>query len=292
MARFPRWFYPHDLGQGVVVQPTDSPRGKTDPARFRAKHAPYWNAILRGVGGSLEGLRVLDAGCFEGYWSVEAARAGASEAIGFDLRPEHVEQARFVARAAGLPNVRFEVADLYALDRWGPFDVVFLFGVLYHVDRPVELLRLARSVTRRLVAVNTVILPLDEPVLQVRYEDPGMELNAAGDMLVMVPTPSAVVRMLRHAGFRNVRMIRPAPDGNEAYLKWQRAVFLAEPAPEGEREGPPADVLASMEGRQGEPMLRRMESAASHASLGGILRRKIGRWLGGDRPPRIEAPLE
>jgi tRNA (mo5U34)-methyltransferase len=291
LRRFPRWFYPHDLGQGIVVQPTDSQRGKTDPARFRAKHAPYWKAILQGCGGSLEGLRVLDAGCFEGYWTIEAAKAGAAEAVGFDLRPEHVEQARFVARAVGLPNARFEVCDLFDLERLGTFDVIFLFGVLYHVDRPVELLQKARSICRRLLVVNTKILPLDEPVLQVRYEDPGQELNAATHPLVMVPSASAVVRMMRHAGFREVGVVRPAADGNEAYIRYRRAVFLGKPNETGAPEAPPAGTLTGVEGRQGEKSLSTVPSAADRMSAGLWFRRKWARLKSkGKRPPETEAP--
>lgn len=289
LRRFPRWFYPHDLGQGIVVETTDSQRGRTDPARFRAKHAPNWKAILHAVGGDLKGLRVLDAGCFEGYWTVEAARAGASEAVGIDLRPEHVEQARFVARAIGLPNARFEVCDLFDIERLGEFDVIFLFGVLYHVDRPVELLLAARRMCRRLLVVNTKIVPLDEAVLQVRYEDPGQELNAAVHPLVMVPSASAVVRMMRHAGFTDVGVVRPAPDGNEAYIRYRRAVFLGRPNATGQPEPPPPSE--KVVGRQGEKTLSTVESAADRMRFRTWLRRRWTRLLsGGRRPPRTEAP--
>ncbi len=289
LKRFPRWFYPFDLGQGVRVTPNASPVGTVDPERFRAGHAPMWEAVLGACGGSLEGLSVLDAGCFQGYWTLEAARAGAARAVGFDARPEPVEQARFCARAIGLPNASFETGDLLDIGRFGAFDVVFLFGVLYHVDRPVEFLDRVRRVTRRLVVVNTDVLPLDEPVIQLRYEDPAMELNAAGGALVTVPSVSAVVRMLRHVGFGGVEVLPPAPGGAEAYRRWRRAIFLARPTPDGKPEPPPPEVLAGMRRGHGERKLSWIPSALDRAPLGAILRRKLRRLLGRRRPPRSEA---
>jgi SAM-dependent methyltransferase len=286
VRRFPRWFYPFDLGQGVRVEPTDSPLGKVNAAGYVRKHAPLWKAVLDACGGSFEGLSVLDAGCFQGYWSIEAARAGASRVVGFDLREEHVEQARFCARAIGLPNVEFRRAELFDLATMGTFDVVLLFGVLYHVDQPIELLRRARGVTRRLIAVNTDVLPLDEPVVQLRYEDPSMELNSATGALVCVPSVSAVVRMLRHTGFGRVRVLPPADA--ESYRTWRRAVFLAEPTPDGAPEPPPASVWTAGAHGYGERKLDWVPSGSDRAPLRTVLARKLRRLFDRDRAPTSE----
>jgi arsenite methyltransferase len=66
------------------------------------------------------GERVLDVGCGAGLDVLAAARAVGADglAAGVDLSPEMLAVARDAARAAGLANVRFEVASAEAL----PFD--------------------------------------------------------------------------------------------------------------------------------------------------------------------------
>jgi SAM-dependent methyltransferase len=289
MRRFPVWSYPFDLGQGIVVTPTETPLGPKDATMFLLSHKPKWDAVLGTFGGSLEGLTVLDAGCYQGYWTVEAARRGAARAVGFDARPEHLEQARFAARAIGLPNASFEQADVFDIERFGPFDVVLLFGILYHVDSPIDLLRRVRKVTRRLLVVDTNVLPLDEPVIQLRYEDTGMVLNSASAPLVAVPSVSAVTRMLRHTGFGDVRVVPPAPGGFGGRLRWKRAAFLCAPRDPSDPEPPPPEVIAAMKGRLGERRLSGIPSAADRIPLGTILGRKIRRLFDPHRPPSSEA---
>src|SRR5258706_11316132 len=99
VRRFPVWSYPFDLGQGIRVEPTVNPLGQKDQGKFLLSHRPKWNAILSACGGSLEGLSVLDCGCYQGYWTAEAARPGAARAVGFAPRPRPPDQATFLARA-------------------------------------------------------------------------------------------------------------------------------------------------------------------------------------------------
>jgi ubiquinone/menaquinone biosynthesis C-methylase UbiE len=94
------------------------------------------------------GLRLLDAGCGPGSITVGLARAVApGETVGIDVAPAIIDEAR--ALASDVPNLRFEVADGYALD-FAPasFDVVHAHQVLQHLARPVEALREWRRVLR------------------------------------------------------------------------------------------------------------------------------------------------
>lgn len=284
VKRFPLWFYPFDLGQGIVVETTESALGKVNPDGYRRKHGPFWERILAAAGGSLEGLRVLDCGCFQGYWSIEAARAGAKEVVGFDLRQDHVDQATFVAKAIGYRNVSFRKLELFDVEQLGTFDVVLLFGVLYHVDSPIELLRRIRRVTTKLLAVNTDVLPLDEAVIQLRYEDTGMHLNSATGSLVSIPSVSAVVRMLRHTGFGNVRVLPPTTG---AYERWERAVFVAEPH-DGPPERPPEGVWTPGAKGYGEKKLSWVPSGLDRAPFGAFVSRKLRRLFRGLPAPRSE----
>jgi len=69
------------------------------------RHVAAYRAALRGCGG----LRVLDAGCGEGYGTAQLGTV-AAEAVGIDLAPEVVAHAR-----GAYPGIRFLVGDLSAL---------------------------------------------------------------------------------------------------------------------------------------------------------------------------------
>lgn len=94
------------------------------------------------------GFRLLDVGCGPGTISVGLARAVApGEAIAVDVASAVVEEAR--ARGDAPPNLRFEVADGYALPfEAGAFDAVHAHQVLQHLARPVDALREWRRVLR------------------------------------------------------------------------------------------------------------------------------------------------
>ena len=98
-------------------------------------------------------LSICDLGCGTGYTaSVIAAGGPAWSVLGLDYNPAHIAEARSLATAAGLPNMRFEEADLTeldeaALDRLPMFDMVMVHGVWSWVDDRVRagVLRFLRS---------------------------------------------------------------------------------------------------------------------------------------------------
>jgi SAM-dependent methyltransferase len=96
-----------------------------------------WSFILRGMGETdFAGMRVLDVACRDGLFSFEAERRGAREVIGID-NDLSVGATEFL-----IPffrsKVRMYELNLYELtpDRFGLFDVILLFGVLYHLRYP------------------------------------------------------------------------------------------------------------------------------------------------------------
>lgn len=122
------WYHAIDLGDGIHTTP------RPDVA---ANIAPIWDFIraqLTDV--DLDGLRVLDVGCRDGLWAIEAERRGAARVVAFDsglsrgaldVVLPHLE--------SQVEMTQLNVNDL-APDTFGRFDVVFCFGVLYHLRYP------------------------------------------------------------------------------------------------------------------------------------------------------------
>ena len=82
-------------------------------------------------------LRILDLGCGEGVYAIEAGLRGA-EVLAVDARSERMSVGEACARSQGLENIEFEQRDLRELnvENSGAFDVIFALGILYHFDVP------------------------------------------------------------------------------------------------------------------------------------------------------------
>ncbi|TAK42254.1 MAG: methyltransferase domain-containing protein [Betaproteobacteria bacterium] len=97
------------------------------------------------------GSRVLEAGCGVGAQTVTLARNSPGARItSVDISADSLKEARARVDAAGLTDVQFRQADIFALP-FEPesFDHVFVCFVLEHLARPVE----------ALVALKTLLRP-------------------------------------------------------------------------------------------------------------------------------------
>jgi SAM-dependent methyltransferase len=105
-------------------------------------------------------LRILDLGCGEGVYAIEAGLRGA-EVVGLDARTERMAEGADCASRHGLSNVTFRQEDVrhVSRDTHGHFDVVYCLGLLYHLDAP-DLFRLLESVNALcgdVVIVDTLV---------------------------------------------------------------------------------------------------------------------------------------
>jgi predicted RNA methylase len=82
-------------------------------------------------------LRVLDLACLEGLFAIECALHGA-QAVGIEGRSENLDRAQYAADQLGLANISLVQDDVQNLseERYGCFDVVLAFGIVYHLDAP------------------------------------------------------------------------------------------------------------------------------------------------------------
>lgn len=234
-----------ELPHGLSTYRADVARHGRELTRVDSLERLLWPRLLEMYGGSLEGKRVLDIACNCGGFSIRAAQAGAAEVVGVDMEPYYIRQANFVRDALGLENVRYEERRLEDItpETHGRFDIVFFFGILYHLENPIDALKRISAVTRDLLAIDTSMLRLPYINRFVRSPLWGMKLvepirEDSYDLTTgrwrkqrfcqFYPNIPAVEQSLDYVGFENVEYIKPSIKGLEPrYYKGKRATFLA-----------------------------------------------------------------
>jgi tRNA (mo5U34)-methyltransferase len=197
-----RWYHTIDLGQGVVTPGVDD-----TPLRLARLALPE----------SLRGLSVLDVGAWDGFFSFEAERRGATRVVASDFYAWHgvgwgtgngkagFTLARRVLGSKVI-DVDLDVMELTP-ESVGTFDVVLFLGVLYHLRHPLLALERLAALTRRLLVLETVVdfVGVNRPAAAFY---PGRELNDDPTNW-WGPNHQAVHAMLESVGFDTVTTVTP-----------------------------------------------------------------------------------
>lgn len=238
------WFYEYDLPEGFVA-----------PCRTPPHVAPIhttrldmlWRALDPHVAerGGWPAQSVIDIACHQGFYSTQLARRGARSVLGIDARQDHIEDAELIRQAYALDNLRFEQHDIYETkpDDLGTFDVVVCYGLLYHVEHPVGLLRLCRQLLGSrggACVVETQVIPnmsgnVDwgsyqyvKPLMGVMgLIDESSELDvpeASTTGICMAPSLEGLIWMMQKVGFDRVEQIPAADDAYEQHRFGKRVV--------------------------------------------------------------------
>jgi tRNA (mo5U34)-methyltransferase len=175
-----------------------------------------WNRLRNAIT-PLQGRRVLDVGCGNGYYALRMAGAGAERVIGIDPTPVFVMQ--FQAFRRYLPNAPVDVLPLALEDlpeRLEAFDTVFSMGVLYHRRSPLD----------HILALRDCLSPGGELVLEtlVIEGDEHAVLMPEGRYAKMrntwfIPSVAMLEIWLRRCGFRSIRVV----DVNQTTVEEQRS---------------------------------------------------------------------
>ena len=129
------WYHRIELPGGIVT------------SGMNPLHTPTFR-----VPADLTGKRVLDVGAWDGFWTFEALKRGAKEAVAIDdfsdflgtLKPEerHAWKSFDLCREAlgyseeRCKRIEISLYDITPEKLGGKFDMVFCFGTLYHLRHP------------------------------------------------------------------------------------------------------------------------------------------------------------
>jgi tRNA (mo5U34)-methyltransferase len=243
--RGPAWTYPWRLRDGrelpiPVAELESVHRTRAEMIEDRVR------AALAAAGPD---ATALDLACNEGWFSQRLLEWGAARVVALDIRDDNVRRARLLRDHFGIPAERLEVrqADVFEVDAaaLGTYDVVFVLGLIYHVENPMGVLRLARACTRDLCVIESQLTRQNAPVVHgngradelheadgsfaVVIEGGGNMLASTGRVLSLVPNRAALVQMANMAGFENVEFATAleSRDHNAQYVRGDRAAIFA-----------------------------------------------------------------
>jgi tRNA (mo5U34)-methyltransferase len=201
----PYWF------QNIEVFPGLYTSGWSDPA---SEKLPYY-----GLPEDLTGMRVLDIGCAEGFFSFEAERRGAREVIGIDSFPESIRRFNIV-KYARQSNAMAFLMNVYDLEprRLGTFDLVLFYGVFYHLKHPQLALERIRSICAGSLLFQTYIC--EEPALQgapwARFHPHGLMSGSNHELfdptVFWLFNSACCLGMLDLVGFTDLKIVSTAPN--------------------------------------------------------------------------------
>lgn len=182
------------------------------------------------------GDRVLDVGCGFGDTTQQLAQLVGPDgsALGVDIAPRFIDQARLEAEEAGIANTRFEVRDVQLTTFEDAFDYVFSrFGMMFF-DNPVPALRNVRAAMAPDALLCSVVWrqKVDNPWLHVAEEvvkpllpDPDESETGeprCGPGPFSMAGADTLTGQLKSAGFRDITLRR-----HDAMLQFGNSLDLA-----------------------------------------------------------------
>ncbi len=204
----------------IAGVPAELPTGGGGLGVFDAPDAMALNrarlAHLESLGLPLSGKSVLDAGCGVGHLAQFFVERGC-HTVCVDARSENIDRLR-----ALYPDLEAAVANVETgrLADFGVFDIVFCYGLLYHLANPVAGLANIAEACGGLLLLETMIA--DHPLPLCRLADePSETLNQAVGGMGSRPTPAFVAMALTRLGFPFVYAPLIPPGHPDFEFEWR-----------------------------------------------------------------------
>jgi SAM-dependent methyltransferase len=161
----------------------------------------------------LDGRRVLEVGAGVGRLTGFFIDRGCSVVV-TEARSENVAELR-----RRLQMVATREADVEeSMSDLGRFDVVFCYGLLYHLESPLRALRNMAAVCDDLLLIETMVCDSRDAVLLL--EDETKSVNQALQGLAHRPSPSYLAMALNRIGFDHVYAASDPPDHPDYRFSW------------------------------------------------------------------------
>ena len=238
-VRARKWFYEFELPDGSK---TDCDIPDAVQGIHRSRRIKLHDVVDRYVPNATT-LTALDLASHEGFFSVELAKRFA-HVRGLDYNLESIAAANLMAEVLAIDNIVYEHSDLTRQEYEDRLmaDFVLVYGLLYHLENPVHVIRLACALSRKHILIETQIFPYD---IQGRIEDGhftwqrevqgvfSLSIDYADRReggstdIALVPSLNALVFLLRNFGFSRIVVMDPIANDYEQFSRGARVVVYA-----------------------------------------------------------------
>lgn len=214
------WNHQIELPHGVLTRShtIDSPGFNTTKWK---RMLPLFDKV------PLSGKTVLDVGCSDGYFCVQAAKMGAIRVVGTEVDPLRLDRARFVMDVLGLSDIDQDVVEISEsnildLNALGGvrFDVVFGLGLLHRVTDLDGCINSLASLGDTLVLEFKT---LNRPSSEKQWHG-GKSKSNKYNPLCYTPTLTYVENMLERLGFRTLEVIAD----DDSHLNFRRTILMSQ----------------------------------------------------------------
>jgi tRNA (mo5U34)-methyltransferase len=199
IAEEPYWFHRMELPGGILTPGWSNPR---------VDKLPHY-----GLPVDMTGMRVLDIGNAEGFFSFEAEKRGAAEVVGIENYPPMARKFE-ICRAALGSRARTYMTNVYDLNpgTFGTFDLVMFYGVFYHLRHPILALQKIASVCTGTILMQTATCENTSDKPMAEFHPFGLKSgppeNPSYDPTCFwFPNIACCIAMLQHVGFQNVEQL-------------------------------------------------------------------------------------
>lgn len=231
-----KWFYEFELPDGTKTE-------SYLPEVARQVHVTREKALRQYLRTSGDGYsRALDISCHEGFFSLVLAEF-FEDVTGLDKNPDSLEKASQITSILGGKNIRYENSSVELWSETKGADFVLCYGLLYHVENPIQIMRKLAALAKKTLCIETQVLSFDinGPIEDGSYlwqrEMTGMfglcvdySSMPEGGLtdLALVPSRQALIFLLKQFGFKTVTFYKPEQDDYEQFVRNHRVIIFAE----------------------------------------------------------------
>ena len=144
----------------------------------------------------------------------------------------HIDQANLVFEAKQVDSARYNFVngDIYNFDysSYGPFDVIFCFGIFYHINKPICLMELMSFCS--LVVIDTSVLNMEGSYIELIKESTTDPRNSINHELIFMSSKQAIIDMASQFGYKTDVLLPELSNylGSEDYRTGRRLAFICQ----------------------------------------------------------------
>jgi len=165
---------------------------------------------------NLKNKTVLDIGTADGFYSFLCESRGAKKVVAVDwlefpgfsaahkILDSKVEFRKLIVDESnfGFTDLKSKIGTIDEIKE--KFDIILLFGVLYHLPNPVMIFKTLANITYEMLLMSSHIIDSKEPAM---YYYPEGSLTPGDTTNWWVPTPSCLIDIGKRLGFNKSKMI-------------------------------------------------------------------------------------